>query len=184
MIVCPFLRDECTQQCALFDTTTGCKIALLADATADSLIPVVENMDASILDMRLTKPMNGVVCCNTKCPPGQDGVSDKCDSCTHHARMIDKLGELEDVMEQYGLSVEDIRAFALARREGRCEIQPCPPGTWVFKIERTQEHYAAPVETTVKPVRFKQSMKDEIGESIFLTQGEAEKAMEVMAHAK
>lgn len=74
----------------------------------------------------LTTIRAGVACCNAKCPPGSDGVSDKCDACDHHAKMIDKLAEYETALPPERM--EQLKDIFEALNDGRLIVLPVRPG--------------------------------------------------------
>lgn len=130
MIVCPFLRDECTPQCALYDRAHGCQLSRIASISSEPSVHVAG--EELLTDERrpLTRQVNGVAYCNAACPPGSDGTSDKCDSCPHHAMMIDRLAEYEILLANS--EVDTLKEVLKAYDDGRVVILPVKPGDALY----------------------------------------------------
>ncbi len=79
---------------------------------------------------------------------------------------------------QSALPIDKAREFAKAFDEGRLVILPCKLGKYVFAIEERSNHYAEPLRKVIEPVEFEFDMREDVGTSIFLTQEEAEAALE------
>ena len=114
-----------------------------------------------------------------------------------------QISEIQDLCEDYvkvGLDARFIRAcietrklgtsnrlldIATAEADGRLVILPCNVGDTVFKITRHRVDVSGyrmewEWETYVEAIKFRYSMLDAIGKTVFLTREEAENALKNM----
>ena len=100
----------------------------------------------------------------------------------YQADFVDRLAAYEDMAELCG-GVDRLRELAEADKDGRVVVLPCKVGDTVYRlqyIEQTPGRFIV----GVAPIEFTLIWLDYIGETVFPTREEAEKALQEMEGKK